>query len=119
MRFFVVQGESPVLLGIPEKELLGILKIMCEVTGDPHNRRMLNSQTMQAPNGPSCKANKGQQIKKDNVDLNDLNSNMLDYFRSSINRPGDKRATQALINKIHNEFSDFFQELDVLKAHLI
>ena len=30
-RFFVVPGDSPVLLGVPNFELLGVLKILCEV----------------------------------------------------------------------------------------
>ena len=43
---------------------------------------------------------------------------MLNYFRSSTNRAADKRTGQALMQKIHNEFSNVFQESGVLKAHL-
>ena len=50
-----------------------------------------------------------------NIDLNDANANMQDYLRSIINRVADRRANQVLMNKIHNKFSNFFQELDVLK----
>ena len=50
-------------------------------------------------------ANKAQQVKKGNVDINDANANMPNYFRSCINRAADKKSTEALANKIHNEFS--------------
>ena len=76
--------------------------------------RMFDSQTIKASNSINCKANKAQQIKVTNVDVNDANSNMPNYFRSSINRAADKRASQVLMNKTHNEFSDVFWELDVL-----
>ena len=33
---------------------------------------------------------------------------MLDYFWSSINRAADKRVSQVLMQKIHNEFSNVF-----------
>ena len=59
-----------------------------------------------------------QQIKADNADINDANSNKPGYFRSSINKIADKRVSQVLMNKMHNEFSDGFQELGVLKACL-
>ena len=68
---------------------------------------------------PSCKENISQQFNTDNVDVNDANANMSNYFRCSINRAADKRASQVLMNKIHNEFSDVFKELDVLKACLV
>ena len=90
---------------------------MCEVV-DQHAGRKFNSQTIQPSNSPSCKANKGKQNKTDNVDVNYANSNMSDYFRSSINKAADKRASQIIMEKIHNEFSDIFQEFIFLKAHL-
>ena len=30
-RFFVVQGDHPVLLGLPDMELVGLIKIICKV----------------------------------------------------------------------------------------
>ena len=54
-RFFVVPGDDPILLGMPRIEMLNILKIMCEVIGDPHESRKLNSQTIEASNSHSCK----------------------------------------------------------------
>ena len=74
---------------------------------------------MQAFNGPSCKVNKAKQNKADNAYVNDANANKPDYFRSSIKRVADKRASQVLRNKIQNEFIVVFvQEVEVLKVHL-
>ena len=117
-RLFLVPGDAPVLQGMPDIELLDILKIICEVMRDQHKSRMLDSQKIQASSGPSFKTNKVQQTKIDQVDVNDSNSNILDYFRFSINRTADRRAIQVLINK-KSGFSDSFQELDVVEAHLV
>ena len=53
-RLFVVTEDDPVLLGMPDTELLDIIKITCEVMGDPHKSRMFNSQTIQTANSPTC-----------------------------------------------------------------
>ena len=74
---FVVPGDGPALLGMPDIEVLDLLKIMYEVMGDPNKSRMLNFQSIQAFNNPSCKANKVKEIKADNVDVNDANSNII------------------------------------------
>ena len=68
---------------------------------------------MQASNRLNCKTKEVQQIKADNGDVHDANSNMPDYLRYSIRRAIDKKASQVLTNKIHNEFGD------VMKAFLI
>ena len=112
----VVPGDGPPLLGMPENELLDILKIMCEVVGDQQADRKLESQTIQPSNSPRCKANRSQQTKRDYVGVNDANSNMSDHLRSSMNKTADKRASKVLMPKIHSEM--FFQELDILKAFL-
>ena len=54
---------------------------------------------MKTSNGPSCKANKGHQIKKCKADVHDAISNISDYFRSSINKAADKRGNQVLMQK--------------------
>ena len=55
-RIFVVPGDCPVLQGMSDTEVLDILKIMCETMEDPHKIKMFDFTTMQAFNGPSCKA---------------------------------------------------------------
>ena len=87
-------GDGPALLGIQDIELLDILKVTCEVMGVPHEGRKPNPQTMQPSKSPTLKANKAQQIKKNNADVHDANSNMPDSFRSSIQKAADKWASQ-------------------------
>ena len=70
---------------------------MSKVVGDQQVDRKFDFQTIQPSSRSSCKANTGQQVKTDNMDLVDANSNMPDYFRSSINRAVDKRVSQVLI----------------------
>ena len=98
------------LLVMHDTELLDVLKITCEVVGDQQADLKSNSQTIQPSNGSSCKANKGQQIKTDISGVNDANSNMSDYFRSSINRAADRRASMLLMKTMH-EFSDVLSEV--------
>ena len=40
--------------------------------------------------------------------------NMPDYFRFSTNREADKKASLLITQRIHNTFSDFFQEFGAL-----
>ena len=105
-RFFVVPADSPALLGIPDLELLGILKVTCEVIRDQQSDRKFNSQDrkfnskiIKLSNSSSCKASTDQWIKTDNADVVDTKTSMPVYFRSGINRPADKRAGQVLMQK--------------------
>ena len=43
-RFFVVPGGGPVILGMPDTEVLGILKITCEVTDSQQAGKKFDSQ---------------------------------------------------------------------------
>ena len=74
------------------------------------------SHTVQQSNDFSYKGNAGLQIKTDNAGVNDTDSEMTGYFRSTINREADKRTCQVLMQNISNKFSDFFQELGALKV---
>ena len=44
-----VPGDSPALLGMSDTELLGILKIICEVVEGQHANRKFDSQTIEHP----------------------------------------------------------------------
>ena len=103
---------------MPDIELLGILMITCELVGDQQADRKFDCQTALPSNGSSSKANTGQWLKTDNTDVVNASSTMPDSFRSRNNRTADKRASQALMQKIHSEFSDILQELAALKACL-
>ena len=56
--------------------------------------RKSDSLTIQPSNSSSCKAYTGQQIMTDNAHVVDANSNMQDYFWSSISRTADNKASQ-------------------------
>ena len=60
---------------------------------------------------PNCRANEALQIKKDRDVMHDSKRNMSNYFNFNTNGVADKRASEMLANKIHNEFSDFFSEI--------
>ena len=72
-RFFVVPADDPLLLGMPDIELLGLPKIMCEVVRDQQADQKFRFQTIQATSGSSCKENTGKWIKTYNVDAVDAN----------------------------------------------
>ena len=82
-RSFVVPRDCPSLLGIPDIELLNIVKIMCEVIGDPHESQKFDLQAIGVSKSPSCRRSRVPQNKTDKVDVNDTNAIMPDYFRSA------------------------------------
>ena len=107
-RFFVVPGDSPIMLGMPDIELLNILRITCDTIGGYHESRKFNSQTVETSDSPDCRIKEAPQFITDKEDMHAGKRNMSDYFRLITDRVEDKRASELLINKIHNEFSDLF-----------
>ena len=75
--------DGPALLGMPDIELLGILKIMSEEEEGQQAARKFNSQTIKQPSAPSCTANIDRKIRSNNADVINVNTSMQDYFRSS------------------------------------
>ena len=53
-RFFVVPGDGPVLLGMPETELLGIPKIACELVENQPVGMKYDSQIMEPTGFLNC-----------------------------------------------------------------
>ena len=88
-RFFLVPGDGPELLGMPDIELLNILRITCAVISGPHESRKLDSEAIEVSNSSSCIANRTQQMKTDKVGICDNNTNMADYFRSRTSKAAD------------------------------
>ena len=74
---------------------------------ESHESRKFSSQTIEASNGPSCRTSHNLWNKTGKVGTHDNNIYMPDYFRSSTNKAVDKRGSEVLTNKIHNEFSVF------------
>ena len=62
-RFFTVP-DGPALPGMSDIELLGLLKIMCELVGCQQVELKYDSQTIKLSRAPSCKANTDQEISK-------------------------------------------------------
>ena len=56
-RLFVVPGDGPSLLGMPDIELLSILRATCDIIGEPHESRKFNSQRIEISDIPSCRTN--------------------------------------------------------------
>ena len=54
-RFFVVPADGLALLGMPDIELLSILRITFHIMGEPHEGRKFNVQTIEMSNNPSCR----------------------------------------------------------------
>ena len=88
-RFFAVPGEGQALLGIPDIEFLGKLKMMCDVIESQEADRKCNSQTMEPSSTPCCKANTETKFRSDNVDAINSNSKVPDSFRCITNREAD------------------------------
>ena len=82
-RFFLVYGEGPALLGMPDIKLLNILSIMCEVISKPPESRMFHSQTKDSSSSPSCITNRTLWNATDKAGTHDNNTNMPYYFRFS------------------------------------
>ena len=113
---FVVWADSLTLLEIPDIKLLGILNIFCGLVEDQQTDRKSDSHPIQKSSSSSCKANTSQQVKIDNVDVADVNSDISDYFRFNINRW--QKVSKALMQKIYNEFGDFFSRIGCFKVCL-
>ena len=63
-RFFVVPGDGPTVLRKSDIKLLSILKITCDVIGDPHESRKFDSQTIETSNSPGCRTNKTHRLRQ-------------------------------------------------------
>ena len=79
-----------------------------EVIDNQHAGRKSDSQ-MGCPTGiPNCKTHSKKDHRSDNVDANQSNINISDYFRCSAKIEADKETSKAIMQRIHNEFSDIF-----------
>ena len=85
-RFFELPGESPALLGLPELELLYILKILYEIVESQQTYRKFDHQTMKPSTTPSFKANIDWERRSDNADVINMKSNLPDYCSFSTDR---------------------------------
>ena len=107
-RFFVKPRNSNALLGMLDIEVLGILKIMCEVISRQQAGRKSDSQIRQPTSVPNCKTHTAQDYRLDSMGTNQSNINMLDYVRPCANKESDNEASRSITHKNHSKFSDDF-----------
>ena len=93
-RFFAVPCDGPMLLGMPDIELLGILKITCDVVEDQQVGRKFDLEITEATHALNCKTHTVDDCRSDSTGITSNNANMSDYFRSSqteeqTKKPGD------------------------------
>ena len=98
---FVVSGNGPALLGMPEDEHLQLLNVNCQATNDPHRKCQINEQAMK---GKSKKKKK----KKDNFCTNNKVNPEADYFIAGPNMEADRATSARTPIKIYYEFSKMF-----------
>ena len=89
-RSFVVPGDDPALLGMPDIEL-GIMKIMFDIIEDQQADKKFAFQTMEPSSTLSCKTNTDRESRSGEANVIKSNSNMQDYFRPSMDKETDKR----------------------------
>ena len=89
-------------------EMLGILKIMCEVIDGQQAGRKSDSQITWLKGILNCKPCSVEDHRSDSTDANQSNVNILDYFRSCAKTEAEKEASRSITQSIHSEFSDDF-----------
>ena len=104
-KFFVGPDNGLVLVGVPDIELSGLLKIMCKVLDQQQVSRKFDLQTRDTSVVPESITNKTSTSNAGN--LNNC-IKLPDYVRPSANGEVDKEVSRILTEKIHNDFSDIF-----------
>ena len=113
---FVAPGNGPVPFGMPDIEVLGILKITCEVISSHQTGSKFEYQILWPTGLPKYKTHTVEDHRTDNRDAKKGNVNILDCFRSSANIRAEREASSIITQRFYNELSMFSQALDVLKA---
>ena len=112
----LITEVGPTLLAMADIKMLNILKMTCDMIGEPHESSMFGSQRIKTSKNYSCRTNEAPQNETDKAGMCDDKINMPDYFRSTANKAADKRANEVLTNNIHNEFSDVFPGIDCFEG---
>ena len=115
-RFFIVPGDGPALLRMPDIELLGIIRVMCERIGNKANARKFDMQTRHSADSQivvQTGAHRQCQIQIMQVEtkstfliiliLVQTKLKCLIIFIAAIKKT-NKRAVETITNRTHNEF---------------
>ena len=100
-------------------KLLSILRIACDVIGEPYECRKIDPETIELSNSQRCRTNKAPQNGTDEGSICNHKINMPNYFRPSANKAVGKRSSEVLTKKIHNEFSNVFSGIGCLRVHSV
>ena len=103
-RFFVVPHDGPALLGLPNTEILELLKIMCEVLDQHQVGRKYVSWTKEASDTPGSRT---YSISNSSLAAPNNCVNILDYSDLALTVK-QIRVSRLLTMKIYNDFSDIF-----------
>ena len=76
---------------MPDIELLGILRLICDAVKGQQTGKKFNFKTMKPSRTLSCNANPDQESRSDYLHTIDINSNMLHYFTPNTGLGADKR----------------------------
>ena len=119
--FFIVPVGHQALLRMPGIELLGIIRVLGETMDNKTTGRKFGAHTQQVADCWNCRTNRDPQAKlnEDSKSADKINiptyinsstsiSNMPGYLNSSNNKEADKRVSEAITNRNHNEFNDLF-----------
>ena len=83
-------------MGMPDQELLSILKTACEVVKGQQMGRKFDSNMTKLTGTLNCKTHTGEDYRSDRVGISNNNPNMSDYFRSNANIGADKKPSDSL-----------------------
>ena len=66
----------------------------------------------------SCIVNTENESRSNSMYVINNNPNMQDYFRSSLNKEADKRASRLITQNIQSKLVMISKDMDALRAHL-
>ena len=122
-------GNGPPLLGMPDRELLDIIGVMCETTDNKPNEGRFDVHTRHATDSQNCRTNKDLQKRPDVNNTSADKTNIPDYlnystnkthipdnFHSNDNKEAYKRVSETITNRIHNEFNNLFSYTEAFEG---
>ena len=108
-KFFVVPGEGPSLLGMPDVETLELLSVNCNTIEPGQMNRQINEHRMQD------KSNTNKAFKDDKVYIVKHNNDM-DFFLAVPNKQADMKRSEKLTRSRQQESTDVFLDIGCFKG---
>ena len=76
-------GHGPTLFMMPDIELLGIIRVMCDTICNKTTNRTFDMQTKYAPDSQNCKPPRDLEAKPDICRMSEDKTKIPDYLNSS------------------------------------